>query len=311
MLPWNEAARNAYRYVVPHNEMKPFIGCMAHCFDLSEFYFPAVQREYNELIESLIDAKVEPNDDAKALFGSTPLLSAFMLGKKPLAHALVLLGSDVHATNNDDGRTALHYAVWYGWVEIVKLLIEAGADVNAKSNEGDTALHDTVLKNRVEIARMLIKAGADVNAKYNEGNTALHWAARLNNVKIVRILIEAGSDVNEKDNDGDTALYYAVWYNWVHVVQILIYAGTDVNEKDKDGDSALHEAAYWNCIATARILINAGAKKNVKNNNKETPLDIATQRGSKDIAALLKKDNPVHNKRKRKEKLDHHIYQEY
>lgn len=84
-----------------------------------------------------------------------------------------------------------------------------------------------------------------------------------------------------------------------------------MNEKDKDGDSALHEAAYWNCIATARILINAGAKKNVKNNNKETPLDIATQRGSKDIAALLKKDNPVHNKRKRKEKLDHHIYQEY
>jgi len=321
VLPWNEPVRNvydAYRYAVPHYEMKAFIGCMAHCFDLSDFYFPAVQHEYVELIKSLLDAKVEPSKEVKALLkvrdssGNTLLLSAFISNKKSLAHALLLLGSDVHAANYDEGTTALHYAVSYGCVEIVRDLIEAGADVNAKKNNGDTALSIAVLRNRVDIVPMLIEAGVDVNVKYSEGTTVLHWAAEFNNVKILRVLIGAGADVNANDSDGDTALYYAVWYKRAEIVKILIQAGANVNVKDKDKGTALHEAARWNCVAVSRILFEAGAERDAKNNDGDTPLDVARKRGSNEIAVLLQKENSkTSNKRKRKLKLDHHIYKEY
>ena len=82
-------------------------------------------------------------------------------------------GVDVNAKDDEYGATSLHITVEYGYKEIVKLLIDAGADVHEKDKNGSTPLHDAALNGQKEIAELLIDKGADVNAKNKFGDTPL------------------------------------------------------------------------------------------------------------------------------------------
>ena len=108
------------------------------------------------------------------------------------------LGADVSRTYY--GKFPLHYAKS---VAIVKLLIEAGADVNAKDNDGDSPLHWV---RNTDVAELLISAGADVNAKNNYGNSVLHVAAEGYKIDLAKLLILAGADVNAKNKWGRSPL---------------------------------------------------------------------------------------------------------
>ena len=105
--------------------------------------------------------------------------------------------------------------------EIVRLLIEAGADVEAKFDDGRNALIHTAGNPAAGSAAMLIEAGADVNVQSKSGWTALMRAARYGRTETVKLLIEAGADVNAISNDGETALMLATQYDHTGVVDIL------------------------------------------------------------------------------------------
>jgi len=89
----------------------------------------------------------------------------------------------------------LFEVTWVGNIDIAKLLIAAGADVNAQSIHGDTALMYTSVTGHPEIAKMFIEAGADVNARSNNGSTALMLAIDPVHTEIVQLLLEFGADV--------------------------------------------------------------------------------------------------------------------
>lgn len=105
----------------------------------------AVRHRYVFVNESLLDANVAVNDAVKKLLkaqnhhGHTPLIEACERNKSNLARALIRLGSDVNAVDRY-GNTALHWAVNYEMVEVVKILIEKGAKVDAKNNDRYTPL---------------------------------------------------------------------------------------------------------------------------------------------------------------------------
>jgi ankyrin repeat domain-containing protein 50 len=81
---------------------------------------------------------------------------------------------------------------------VVRLLVDRGADVNAKDNEGWTALYRAAVGGHEAVVRLLVDRGADVNAKDNEGWTALYWAAVGGHEAVVRLLVDRGADVNAK-----------------------------------------------------------------------------------------------------------------
>jgi len=116
--------------------------------------------------------------------------------------ALITQGVDVNARNKE-GWTPLQCAAELGHAKICQLLVQAGADIHAKSSWfGQTALHLAADCGALECCKYLIEAGADVHAKNDDGSTPLHLAAEFQEENICRHLIQAGADVNARDEAG-------------------------------------------------------------------------------------------------------------
>jgi len=131
-------------------------------------------------------------------------------------------GTDIELKCTGCGSTALGHAAKYGHNEIAELLIENGADVDAKDEDGSTPLHLAALMGYKEIAELLIAKGADVNAKKDDGSwTSLHSAAMTGSNEIVGLLIAAGADVNAKDAYGRTPLDWAIVDNHTEIADLL------------------------------------------------------------------------------------------
>jgi ankyrin repeat protein len=94
-------------------------------------------------------------------------------------------------------------------IEITKLLIEAGANIDQKDSAGNTALMGVTYKGNVEIAKILIDSGADVNATNFNKATPLIYAAMFSQIKIAKLLLENGANLNNKDARGYSAFDHA------------------------------------------------------------------------------------------------------
>jgi ankyrin repeat protein len=187
---------------------------------------------------------------------------------------------------NDIG-TPLYYASDIGLQTVVQLLVEEGADVDAKTSNRETALHRAADHGHKTVARLLLENKADVNAKDESGKTALYLAARNRHETVVRLLLEEGADVNAKNGDGETALYWAAYHGHETVVRLLLEEGADVNAKNEDGETGLYWAANYGHEAVARLLLENGANVNAKDRDGRTALYWAARCGHEAVVRLL------------------------
>ena len=112
-----------------------------------------------------------------------------------------------------DGTTPIHYTLLIGKFDIVKVLLEAGANVNLEDNEGETPIYTAAWSEHLETVKLLIESGANVNHENNKGETVLSQIVFYNNLtKTVKLLIDSRADVNHVDNDGQTPLFPRYWW---------------------------------------------------------------------------------------------------
>jgi len=194
----------------------------------------------------------------------------------------------------DDGVTILHFAALYaGNVEVVKVLVSMGANVDARADSGGTPLH--VAKD-AKIAKALVSLGANVNAKANDGRTPLHVALNNKDIEVAKAFIDLGADVNIKEINGLSPFDMATIYGEVEIVEACLSHGADVNAIDGTSFTPLHKAAISRNTANgrniemAKLLISKGAniKARSRVNDKGesyTPLDLARQ--IKDMPMVL------------------------
>lgn len=140
----------------------------------------------------------------------------------------LLLSERVDLNSTDDhGVTALMIAAGRGKLELVRLLLTSGADVNIQDfqgkwpSAGKTALMFAATGGHTEIAKMLIANGANVDAKDNEGETALMQAAFNGQIAIVELLLTAGASVNLQNSEGETAATLAENIGQVRISELL------------------------------------------------------------------------------------------
>lgn len=165
--------------------------------------------------------------------------------------------------------------------EVISLMIDAGAKVNARDAEGITPLvHSARNSNHPPIAVALIKGGADPNGRDGAGLTPLMHAAERNlNSEMVTALVKAGADVNAKGGDrGGTALFLVRNNHNADVTRALIAAGADLEARDAHGCTPLSLIVRRKDLL--EILLKTGANVNARDNEGVTPLMRAVSAGA-------------------------------
>jgi ankyrin repeat protein len=231
--------------------------------------------------------------------GETPLMYAAAVGSLGAMEFLIANGADVNA-RNEFGATAL---IWSATdLAKVRLLIDHGANANIATKRGRTALLVAAMSDHSsDIVRLLVENGADVQAKDFLKTTAVRAASLGNDTETLRMMIDAGVDVNAADLPGITPLMMAAgWNGNLRAVKLLLAKGAKVNAvsapimglPSKNGPSefgsltALLMAAPFGPPDVIRILLDAGAGVNARDVRGMTPLMLALATDRQDPAVI-------------------------
>jgi ankyrin repeat protein len=237
------------------------------------------------------------------------LVDAVKSGNRDMVHALVRQRADVNA-KEQDGTTALHWAVRADDQETADLLIKSGANVNAANQLGITPLVVAATNANAALVSDLLRAGADVTRAGADGETVLMTGARSGNPDVVRALAKAGTNVNSVERwQGQTALMWAAAENHGAAVKALLELGADANIRSKElafpdyryetngmavfqlpkgGWTALMYAARENAIDAVAAMADAHVDLNARSATEgTTALQLAVINAHYDLARLL------------------------
>ena len=180
-------------------------------------------------------------------------------------------------------------AAYEGNAEKVRLLLDKGANVNARRDDGNTALMLAALSGKdLSTVKLLIDRGANVNAKNKKNDTALIYAAADRDADILQALLDKGADINHQNNAGYSALIMAAAVEYrLAPLKALLERGADLEAKNTNGDTALIRATYNGSIEMVRALLQKGAKVNMTGENDDTPLIKAAATGKAELVGLL------------------------
>ena len=227
-----------------------------------------------ESLESNDDDEDEDEDEASGDYGGNSYADAFseeesssLNNKKNETQNIVdakdipldLLPRDLNDAANIDGMTVLHYAVAKGDTEVVRFLIEHGADIKAQDNTfSRSAIHFAAENGNLECIMYLAEMGANLQDKDSWGATALHYAAKNNNLDAIKFLVGKKVDYMAKDSRGWSAMHYAASGGSTEVIKYLLAKGLNINELNKTGRTPLFFAR--NNRDLRKFMISKGAK---------------------------------------------------
>jgi uncharacterized protein len=244
-----------------------------------------------------------------AAFGQESLVDLVKAGQREAVLAAITSPDvDVNVTAAD-GSTALMWATYNVDHEMVRALLERGAEADVISSFGSSALTEAVKLSDVDLVRALLDAGADPDSPNQDNQTALMLAAQLGSLPIAEMLIDKGADVRAVETfRGQNALMWAAANNHPDIVDLLLEhgAGADVAMRAKSDDwerqmtsepraqfrntgglTALLYATRAGCYRCAVALVDAGADINQPNPDGVTPLLNALDNRAFDIAMFL------------------------
>jgi ankyrin repeat protein len=162
---------------------------------------------------------------------TSDVADAVMHGDTVTLTNLIAKHADVNAPQND-GATALHWAVFRSDKATVDLLLGAGANPKASNREGSTPLWLASVNGDAAIIAALLKAGADANEKLPLGRTPLMAAARTGNVDAIKVLLDHGAEIEARETlRGTTPLMWAADEGHAPAIQLLIARGADIKAK--------------------------------------------------------------------------------
>ncbi len=205
-----------------------------------------------------------------------------------VAKVLIEHGADLNQQDGS-GNSSFILACAKGHLETIQLLIKHGANVEMPNGNGWTPLLVAVDQDQVAAAKFFISQGANINAEYPNGRNALMKAAELGNEQLVNLFIEKGADVNHTNSSGANALIDAAVAGHDKVVKLLIQGGAKLDRRDGEGWTALIKAAAHGHCETVKVLCAAGANPAATNKFGRTGFDYA--RGITGTNVLTKTSN--------------------
>ena len=200
--------------------------------------------------------------------GLTPLHIACYNDNLEMIKILLEGGANINEVDNK-GNTPLSFLVKYGKDKLIKFLKENGADINKKNNSKNTAIEISIQYGNLECIKVFLELGYEIN-KVIQGEMSLLGIATINNKKdIIKYLIEKGADINLRDGLGFTPIIYSILSDKVDLLEYYLEGGADINILTNDNHSILYYTIenknndFFNILINKNVDLNIISKKGI------------------------------------------------
>ena len=215
--------------------------------------------------------------------------------REPLLHIACSGGTDVWKSAAADTKSVEHR------LSTIRLLLQHEVDVNAISDKGDTALYRACKTQHLQVVQMLLEAGADVNLTSSRRYPVIA-AVSAGNAELIDLLVQSGADVKCSNSNNETCLHVvingyslttasqkpadsATRLDVANIVKSLLECGVDINARCSQNETALYRASKAGCEDIVRVLIEAGVE--INGSSSRSPLYAACEQGYTQIVDLL------------------------
>jgi len=232
-----------------------------------------------------------PDCNANGVFaGHTALQAASQNGHLEVLRLLLRSGANLELEDKD-GDQAVHHAAFGDEPGVMEVIAASGADLNARNKRRQTALHIAVNKGHVGVVKVLLGLSCHPSLQDSEGDTPLHDAISKKRDDMLALLLDHSADIMLTNNNGFNALHHAALRGNPSAMRVLLSKLPRpwiVDEKKDDGYTALHLASLNNHVEVAELLVHVGrANMDLQNVNFQTALHLAVERQHTSIVRLL------------------------
>ena len=223
----------------------------------------------------------------------TPLHGAAEIGSIELIELLLDQGAKVDAKNKLLGATPLYFACQFGNLEAVKILIEEGAEIDAKTSSGGTPLMIATQMNRMNTVEYLLEKNADINLQEKPtGVHPIHIAVGTGDIELVKKLLEYKPELEVREKvAGVTPLYLACQSGYTEIADLLLKSNSMIESRGTDGAGPISIATQNGHSEVVELLIENKASVDLRTLNGKTPLHFGVRANKKEIIEILIKNN--------------------
>jgi uncharacterized protein len=235
------------------------IGFSTNIF--SQKIMDAIRAKNYDAVKTLLEKGTNPNKHGKK--GLLPLWLASFDNDTAILTLLIRFKANVNQlTDGEYPSAGLHMAAQEGNFNVVKVLVENGANVNILGPVNHSAIRIAARNGHLDIIKYLIEHGADADDKLgNDKATPLEAAAGKGHLEIVKYLVEKGANVNHQDKELDTAIGEAATKGFVDVVKYLLEKGANPLLKNEKGYDAIYRAKLGGQPLIVKLLNETVEKK--------------------------------------------------
>ena len=162
------------------------------------------------------------NVNMRGYLGRVPLHDVASSGSAELTTLLMENNADPAARDDYTRITPMHVAATFGYIDVIKVLLKYGADINIGNRYGDTPLHKSAEYSKPEVADFLLQQGALVDVEGRSERTPLLTAAAYGQSQVVQMLLNRGANIFASDSDHSTALVLAAHYGRGPVIRVIL-----------------------------------------------------------------------------------------
>lgn len=221
-----------------------------------------------------------------------PLLLATGRGSLSEVQNLVREGANVNEATKVDGRTSLYMAAEDGYLGIIQVLVQGGADKDKAVHDGSTPLFIAAEMGHLAVVQYLLQQGADQDKPMHDGTTPLYVAAQNGHLAIVQCLVQQGADKDNAMREGRTPICKAAEKGHLAIVKYLLTQGADMNKAEKTAMPPIFSSVAGGHLEVVRYLVQQGVDVN-QSVDGITPLSTALAYNLTAMARYLREQGAI------------------